>query len=450
MTQNGKATQLPASNLDAERAVLGSALRDNAVIDDLLLVVGAGDFYTDAHQKLFDVIVALHQAGRPADLVTVAEEMKHRRHVEDAGGYAYIGELWDAAPTAANALHYAAIVKEMAKYRALDHLAGELARMARDRSGPADEALEAAERGIFALRESALGNTVVDAAQAVGELLDYVDECDRRKGNFDSLRTGFVDLDSKTNGFRASSLALIAARPSVGKTALGAAIALNAALGGKPVLFVSLEQNRLELTQRMACSLAKIDSHRVDNGWLNDDEKQRLAVACNAIRRAPLFTADAGAQTVSQIAAQARRLKRRHALAGVFVDYLQFVRPENPRDPRYEQVGQISRQLKWLAKELKIPVVCMAQLNREVEARADPTPRLSDLRESGSLEMDSDTVMLLHRLGPAGGGGHDDEAALVQVNIAKQRNGATGTVCLAFEPKFTGFSNYAAFPSPGE
>jgi replicative DNA helicase len=270
----------------------------------------------------------------------------------------------------------------------------------------------------------------------VAEVYDHIDACKLREGNANGVKTGFTDLDNMTGGLPAGSLVLWAARPSVGKTSLGAGAALWLVLGGQPVFFASLEQTRMELMERMMCSRAKVDSHALREGLLRADELRRLRVAGDEIRRCPLEIDHGGRQSVSKIAANARRMKRRKGLAAIFVDYLQLIEPADRRAQRYEQVGDISRRLKAMAKDLAVPVVAMCQLNRDPEGRGDGKPKLSDLRESGSLEMDADCVVLLSRV--------RDERNVVELDVAKNRNGPTGEVKLVYQRIYTRFEDYAS------
>jgi replicative DNA helicase len=411
-------------------------LRDNATIDDVQLVLTSSDFYTDAHQRLFRAITDLHAKGQPVDLVTLANELKRRKEMEDIGGPAYLGELWDAAPTAANAGYYAQIVREKATFRALTWAGQRIAEDGYNQTGTGEEAVERAEREVFALGDRALGDDVVAADVVAGEVFDRIDAyCSG--DNSGGLKTGFRDLDAKTGGLHAGQLVLIAARTGVGKTALGSAVALNLARAEHRVLFCTLEQDRVELFERMACSLAKVDSHALRKNKLTAEQQDRLRAAVEELRAMPLFLSHAPRQTVLRIGANARRLKRRGGLDAVVVDYLQLVESSLPsRTPRYEQVGDISRRLKGLARELNVPVVALCQVNRGPEDRADRRPRLSDLRESGSLEMDADTVILLHR--------PQEEPGCIELDIAKQRNGPVGVERLAYLPQWTRFEDYAA------
>jgi replicative DNA helicase len=430
----------PPYNRHAEQAVLGSMLRDNRCIDDVQLILTAEDFYTDCHQRLFRAVADLHAAGQGVDLVTLAEELHRRRHTEDVGGPAYLAELWDAAPTAGNAGHYARIVRAKATFRALTRVGQCIAEEGFNQTGTEEEAVERAEREVFALSDRTLGADDDVAADVVaGEVFDRIDRyC---SGVAAGLLTGFTDLDAKTGGLHAGQLLLVAARTGVGKTALGCGITLNLAEAGHRVLFCTLEQERAEVGERMACSIAKVDSHALRKNRLTADQRDRLRAAVEQLRAMPLHFDHAPRQTILRISAKARRRKRRGGLDALVVDYLQLVESSLPsRAPRYEQVGDISRRLKGLAKELKVPVVCMAQLNRSPEDRADRRPRLSDLRESGNLEQDADTVILLHR--------PQEEPGCIELDIAKQRNGPTGVERLAYHAQWTRFDNYAAGQPP--
>jgi replicative DNA helicase len=432
--------RLPPQSLTAEQGILGAMLRDNAVIDEVVGSLSAEAFYGDAHMRIFRAIVALHDDGKRADLVTVAEELKRRGEIDDIGGYPYLALLWDAVPAPAASPQHVKIVRDTGVSRAVIHACTEIQRDAYD-GMPADELVEAAERKVFAIAESAVTGEVADAPQVVAEVFDHIDACKAGRGNAGGLKTGFVDFDNKTGGLHDSSLVLLAARPSVGKTSLGAGITLNLILDGRPVFFASLEQTRGELMERMMCCRAKVDSHALREGLLGADDIRRLGIAGEEIRRCPLTIDHGGRQTVLRIAANARRMKRRKGLAAVFIDYLQLIEPPDRRVKRYEQVGEISRRLKAMAKELAVPVVAMCQLNREPENRADGKPQLSDLRESGSLEMDADCVVLMSRAA--------QEKNVIVLDVAKNRNGPTGEVRLTYLPKWTRFENYVGPPLGG-
>jgi replicative DNA helicase len=435
--------RLPPQSREAERSVLGSMLRDNAMISVVVQLVRAENFYADAHQKIFQAIVALHdKSGQPVDVVLLAEELKQRGQIEDVGSYGYLGELWDAAPTAANAEYYAKIVRDRAVVRSLIHASTEILRDAYDQSQPADDLLEGAERKILDIAQMGITGQTFTLEQAIIEAYDRIDH--RNTGaemSISGLSTGYTDLDEITAGLQNSELVIVAARPSVGKTAFSLNIVRNIVVDEKqPVFFVSLEQSRIELAERLLCCQARVDSHKLRKGNLSSDDMEKLIEAGGILRNARLFIDDTPGQGMLRIAANARRLKLRHGLRLVVIDYLQLIEPDNRRDPRQEQVAQISRRLKFLARELSIPVVALAQVNRSSEDRQDHRPRLADLRESGSIEQDADTVMLLHRPDRYEPGQHE---GVVEVIIGKQRNGPTGEVTLAYIKQYMRFENFA-------
>jgi replicative DNA helicase len=435
--------RLPPQNLDAERSVLGSLLRDNEVIDVVTQIIAAESFYLDAHRKIFQAISDLHdKGGQPVDLVILAEELIKRGQLEDVGRATYLAELWDAAPTAANAEYYARIVRDKAIVRSLIHAGTEILRDAYDQNQPAEEMLEAAERKILDVAQMGVTGQTVTLEQAISETYRRIDDRATGKQKAGGLSTGFVDLNEITAGLHDGELIIIAARPSVGKTSFALGITRNVVVEERePVFFVSLEQSRIELAERLLCAQARVDSHRLRKGTLSSDDMDRLIDAGGVLRNGKLFIDDAPMQSMLRIAANARRLKLRHGLKLVVVDYLQLIEPDNRRDPRQEQVAQISRRLKALAKELQIPLIALAQVNRSSEDRQDHRPRLADLRESGSLEQDADTVMLLHRPDRYEPGQHE---GIIEVIIGKQRNGPTGEVTLAYLKQYMRYEDYAA------
>jgi replicative DNA helicase len=420
-------------------------LRDNVVIGDILQIVRPENLYFDAHQKIFQSITALYERGHPVDLVMLAEELKSRKHIEDIGGYGYLGELWDAAPTAANAEYYAKIVRDKAIIRHLIHASNEILRDAYDQAMPAEDLLEGAERKVLDIAEMGITGQTFTLAQAISEAYDRIDTRQQPdQTSISGLPTGFVDLDGMTAGLQNSELIILAARPSHGKTALALNIARHVAVEeGHPVFFVSLEQSRIELAERLLCSQAKVDSHKLRKGHLSSEDNRKLIDAAGYLRPSKLFIDDTAGQGMLRIAANARRLKLREKIRLVVIDYLQLIEPDNRRDSRQEQVAHISRRLKFLARELQIPVLALAQVNRSSEDRQDHRPRLADLRESGSIEQDADTVMLLHRPEMYEPGQYE---GVLEVLVAKQRNGPTGEIKLTFLKQFMRFENYVEAP----
>ncbi len=441
--------RLPPHSREAEKGVLGSVLRDNAVLSDVLQIIRVENFYFDAHQKIFQAITDTYNDGKPVDLVILHEVLKQRKQLEDVGGVAYLAELWDAAPTAANAEYYARIVREKAIVRNLIHASTELLRDAYDGVMAADELLGMAERRVLEIAEK---GTTGETHELKHVLDDAFTRIDQRAGtshlNISGIGTGLVDLDNITAGLQNNELIIVAARPSVGKTAFALNVVRHVVVEERlPVFFVSLEQSRVELAERLLCCQARVDSHKLRKGHLSSDDIQKLMTAGDQLKGnardgfVKLFIDDTPSRSMLQIAANARRLKLKHGIRMVVIDYLQLIEPENRKDPRQEQVAQVSRRLKFLARELQIPVVALAQVNRASEDRQDHKPRLSDLRESGSIEQDADTVMILHRPGKFDGGQDDN---VLEVIVAKQRNGPTGEVTLAYLKQFMRYENYAA------
>jgi len=441
--------RLPPQSREAEKGVIGSVLRDNAVLSDILNVIRPDNFYFDAHQKIFQAIIELYNDGKPVDTVILFETLRQRKQLEDVGGAEYLADLWDSAPTAANAEYYARIVRDKAVVRNLIHASTELLRDAYDGVTSADELLGVAERKILEIAEKGTTGETHDLKDTLTEAFNRIDQ---RAGtshlSISGIGTGFVDLDNITAGLQNNELVIIAARPSVGKTAFALNVVRHVITEERrPVFFVSLEQSRVELAERLLCCQARVDSHKLRKGHLNSDDMHKLMMAGDQLRGnakegfVKLFIDDTPARNMLQISANARRLKLRHDIKLVVIDYLQLIEPENRRDPRQEQVAQISRRLKFLARELQLPVIALAQVNRASEDRQDHKPRLSDLRESGSIEQDADTCMMLHRPGKFDGGQEDN---VLEVIVAKQRNGPTGEITLTYLKQFMRYENYAA------
>ena len=444
---NGLQARLPPHNLEAEQSVLGSIIRENNVLSDVVQIVEHPDhFYTDAHRKVFSAILELYGLSKPIDLVTLGEQLHQNKHVEDIGGYGYLAQIYDATPAAANAEYYARIVRDKSILRSLIHAGGDILRAAQNPSGPAQQVLEEAERKIFHIAETGIIGQYYTLEQALNEAYDRIDARHQRDPSAVSgLPTGFVDLDNITAGLQDSEMIIVAARPSVGKTAFTLGLVRNMAVDeGLPVFYVSLEQSRIELAERLLSCQAAFDGQRLRRGHLSSEDMQRIIAAGAILREAKIFIDDSPGQTMLRIMANARRLKHRHGIRAVFVDYLQLVEPDDRKESRQEQVAVISRRLKFMAKDLKIPVVACAQLNRAVEHRAEGEPKLADLRESGSIEQDADTVMLLHR--PKDKNTGQDIDGVLKIIIAKQRNGPTGSVMLTHIKHFMRFENYAGPP----
>jgi replicative DNA helicase len=437
--------QIP-QDVEAERAVLGSILLLPEVFDEVALVVRATDFYDDANRKIFETLLAMHDGGQRIDLMLLVDRLKKSDAYESTGGAAYLAEIGRQVPTAAHAEYYARIVADKAVLRSLIHASVDIQQFAYDPTCETREILGQAEERVFAILEDRGAGQVTPIAEVLQESLDRIDARMDHKHAFGGVETGFNDFDQLTGGLQKSELIVLAARPSMGKTALAMNMAEHAAIrAGVPVLFVSLEMSAIELGDRLLCSAAEVNGNRLRNGTISHDERRKLVNAAAEISQAPLYIDDSPSRTMTEIAANARRLKRRENLGLVVIDYLQLIDPDNPRDPRQEQVSKISRRLKGLARELAVPVLCLAQLNRQVESSHSNKPQLNHLRESGAIEQDADVVMFVHRDEYYQTNEEDRERVRGEADllIRKQRNGPTGDVKLTWVHEFTRFRNFS-------
>jgi replicative DNA helicase len=437
--------QIP-SNVEAERAVLGSILLLPDVFDEVALAVRAGDFYDDANRLIYEHLLAMHDSGQRVDLMLLVERLKKAGVYDAVGGAAYLAEVGRQVPTAAHAEYYAGIVAEKSLLRSLIHASIEIQQHAYDHSADTREILGKAEERIFGILEERGAGQASPISEVLQESLDRIDARMDQQHAFGGVATGLHDFDDMTGGLAKSELIILAARPSMGKTALAMNMAEHAAISGTPVLFVSLEMSGIELGDRLLCSFARVNGSRLRNGTITNDERKKLVTAAAQLSQAPLYIDDSPSRTMTEIAATARRLKRRSGLGLIVVDYLQLIDPDNPRDPRQEQVSKISRRLKGLARELEVPVLCLAQLNRQVESTSSNKPQLSHLRESGAIEQDADVVMFVHRDEYYMTSEEDREQVRGQADllVRKQRNGPTGDVKLTWLHEFTRFDNYAS------
>ncbi len=442
--------QLPQA-IDAEQGVLGSLLLLPEKFDEVALILRADDFYDERHQRLFQHLVEMHDMGRQIDPMLLLQKLRDAGDYELVGGAAYIAELGESVPTAAHAEYYANIVREKSILRSLIHASTDIIGDAHDPTLEPRSVLSRAEERVFSILESKGQGNVQTIREVLQEALTRIDA--RMNDDFahGGVETGFDDFDEMTGGLHPSELVILAARPSMGKTALALNMVEHVAVNCKqPTLFVSLEMSALELGDRLLCSRAKVNGHRLRNGHISKEESKLLIRTANEVSTAPLFVDDSPSRTMTEIAAAARRIKRRHGLSLVVIDYLQLIDPDNPKDPRQEQVSKIARRLKGLAREVSVPVLCLAQLNRQVEATRDNKPALSHLRESGAIEQDADVVMFVHREEYYQTNEEDRERCRgeAEILIRKQRNGPTGDVKLTWLHDFTRFTNAA--PQPHE
>jgi replicative DNA helicase len=442
--------QLPQA-IEAERGVLGSLLLLPEKFDEVALILRPDDFYDDANARIFAHLIEMHDTGKQIDAMLLVQHLRDSGDYDLVGGAAYIAELGEAVPTAAHAEYYAKIVHEKATLRSLIHASTDIIRDSYDPTIQPREMLSRAEERVFSILEEKGNAQVTSIREVLHEALARIDARMKNDHAFGGLETGFEDFDEMTGGLHANELLILAARPSMGKTALALNMVEHVAVNTQqPTLFVSLEMSKLELGDRLLCSRAKVNGHRLRNGHISKEESQLLIRTANDVSTAPLYIDDTPGRTMTEIAAAARRLKRRHGLSLIVIDYLQLIEPDNSSDPRQEQVSKIARRLKGLAREIAVPVLCLAQLNRQVEATRDNKPALSHLRESGAIEQDADVVMFVHREEYYQTNDEDRQRCRGEADllIRKQRNGPTGDVKLTWLHDFTRFTNAA--PEPHE
>ena len=437
------------SNMDAERAILGSILLKPNVCDDVALVVRPEDFCDESYQILYRHLLAMHDAGKRIDMTLVLERLRTAGDLERLGGVNSLTEVLESVPHAAHATHYADIVRDKAMLRSLIDAGSDILREAYDAFDEPRQLVSRAEERIFSILERRTNTEAKGISDVLQEALSRMDARMKNEHALGGVETGFTELDSLCGGLHNSELSILAARPSMGKTAIAMNIAEHVSMNLKmPVLFVSLEMACLELADRLLCSSARVNGHRLRNGTISQEDRRRLVQKSSEISSAPLFIDDAPGRTLTEIAAVARRLKRKQGLSLIVIDYLQLIEPDNPRDPRQEQVARIARRLKMMSRELDIPVLCLAQLNRQAEASRDNRPRLNHLRESGAIEQDADVVFFVHREEYYQTNDEDRERTKGQAEIiiAKQRNGPVGDIKLLWQSDFTRFVNLEQRP----
>ena len=448
------AGRMVPESLSAEAAVLGSMIVDPSCIGEVIEHLGAdaaGAFYRVENQVIFDAIVSLYETnrGEGIDAVLLRDELERRKQLENVGGIEYIGRILESVPSSANVMYYARIIKDKQMLRELITAASEILDSAHDISGETDEKLDAAEQKIFAITNKKItgqASPIMDLVTRAYELIE------KRQGHHvTGLATGFYELDEMTCGLQNGAMIIIAGRPSMGKTALALNIAEHiGAIEQQPVAIFSLEMGRQQLAERFLCSNSRIESQLVRKGMLDTEHYEKLAKACGILGEAPIYIDDSAGLTPLQMRAKARRLKARHDIKCIILDYMQLMTLGVGRvESRQQEITAISRYMKAMARELDIPVVVLSQLNRSPEGREGHRPRMSDLRESGSIEQDADVVILLHREDYYHRGEENyQDNNIADVIIAKQRNGPTGAVQLTFLEKFTRFENLAHADEP--
>jgi replicative DNA helicase len=435
--------KLPPQSIEAEESVLGGVLLDNNSLDRALEILTPDDFYREVHRKIMRAMIDLNQRNEPVDLITLAEELKGRGELQEIGGAAYLAELADKVPTAANVSYYARIVHQKSVLRSVIDATTAIARGAFESGADVDGFLDQAEQQIFAISERKIRPAFFHVRDIMLNTMDSIEQMYERRELVTGVPTGFIDLDRLTAGLQPADLIIVAGRPSMGKTAFALNIAQHVGITGNlGVAIFSLEMSKEQLGLRMLCSEARIDQAKVRTGSIPDTAFPELAKAAGRLSASHIFIDDTPGLSALELRAKARRLKReREANLGlVIVDYLQLMRGHEGADNREQEISSISRSLKALAKELNVPIVALSQLNRQVETRGDKRPIMADLRESGAIEQDADVIGFLYRPIVYDKNADEGEAELI---LAKQRNGPIGTVPLTFISKYTRFENRA-------
>jgi replicative DNA helicase len=437
----------PPHSVEAEQSVLGALLIDGTAWDQVADIVTAEDFYRPDHRLIYEALAELIATGRPGDVVTVSEQLERRARLEDVGGLAYLGTLARDTPTAANARAYAGIVRERALLRRLIEAGRAIASSVFSDEGlPARDLVDRAEALVFEIAEQGArsGSGAMRVSALLPALIDKIDEWHSNPNKLRGLATGFSDFDSKTGGLRAGDLIVIAGRPSMGKTTLAVNMAEFAAVSPDSkaaVAIFSMEMPSEQLVTRMLSSIGHVPLNSIRSGRISDDDWVRITAATSQLSEARIFIDESAGLTPTELRARARRLKREHGLDLVVVDYLQLMQVPGTQENRATEIAEISRGLKALAKELAVPVIALSQLNRSVEQRTEKKPVMSDLRESGAIEQDADMILLIYR----------DEVydknttkkGIAEIDLAKHRNGETGTFLLTFQGQYTRFVNFA-------
>ncbi|MFJ7737941.1 replicative DNA helicase [Lysinibacillus sp. NPDC097287] len=433
--------RVPPHNREAEQSVIGAVFLDPQALITASEILLADDFYQNAHKKIFETMLSLSDRGKAIDVVTVTEELSAKKELEDVGGLSYLLELANAVPTAANIAHYAKIVEEKALLRRLIRVATKIVEDGYTREDEVEALLSEAEKKMMEVSSRKNAGDFKHVKDVLVETFDNIEQLQSRKGDVTGIPTGFRDLDHITAGFQRNDLIIVAARPSVGKTAFALNVAQSVAVQAREnVAIFSLEMGAEQLVMRMLCAEGNIDAQVLRTGALTTEDWGKLTMAMGSLSNSGIFIDDTPGVRVNEIRAKCRRLSQEHGLGMILIDYLQLIQGSGkPGENRQQEVSEISRSLKGLARELKVPVIALSQLSRGVEQRQDKRPMMSDLRESGSIEQDADIVAFLYR-----DDYYDKESEsknMIEIIIAKQRNGPTGTVTLAFKKEFNKFIN---------
>jgi replicative DNA helicase len=434
--------KLPPQNLEAEQSVLGGILIENEAINKVIEILTPEDFYRDAHRRIFGALIILSERDEPSDLITLTNELQKKKELDLIGGASYLASLIDSVPTAANIEYYAKIVKEKAVLRKLINTSTEIITRSYEYLGDVESLLDEAEQEIFQISGSRVKPSFYPIRDVVKGSFKTLERLYEKKELITGVPSGFKELDRLTAGFQASDLIIVAGRPSMGKTAFCLNIAQYAAVEKRiPVAIFSLEMSKEQLGIRMLCSEAHVEGTRLRTGFLNESDWPKLTIAAGNLSEAPIYIDDIAALTALELRAKTRRLRAEHDLGMVVIDYLQLMKGRTRVESRQQEISEISRSLKALAKELNIPVIAVSQLSRKTEERTGNRPQLSDLRESGAIEQDADVILFIYRDEVYNRSEDNPNRGIAEVIIGKQRNGPIGKIDLAFLDKFTTFKD---------
>ena len=441
---------VPPQNIEAEQALLGTILLQDKSLLKIIETLNADDFYRDAHKNIYRAMVQLFENREPHDLITVTSLLRDQNKLEQIGGAAYLASLTDIIPFSGTLVHHARIVRQKSVLRRLIRTTSDVAARCYQEQDDIDSLVDEAEQTIFEIARSKKGQGFEPMSTIVPRAFERIEKLFERKEHVTGVATGFPDLDKMTAGLQPSDLIVVAGRPSMGKTALAMNMAQHAAIVDKnPVAVFSLEMSMDQLALRMLCSLGRVDSQRIRTGRLQQRDWPNLTRATGMLSDAPIFIDDSAAMTVLEMRAKARRLKAEYDLGMVIVDYLQLMKGRSNTENRAQEISEISRSLKAMAKELKVPVVALSQLNRSLESRTDKRPQLSDLRESGAIEQDADVIIFIYRDEVYKQAPDNPNRGIAEIIVGKQRNGPIGTVKLTFLAEYTTFETYTSIEPPG-
>jgi len=433
--------KLPPQNLEAEQSILGAVLIDNEALPKVLEILDPGDFYKLSHKKIFNAMTDLFDKNEPIDLITLTDQLKRKDELDAVGGLSYLSSLVDMTPTSANIRYHSKIVREKALLRGLIQSAQDISSRVYEDNLDAEDLVDYAEKAIFHISDKKIKASFVTLKDVIKDSFEMIENLYDKKDTITGVPSGFSDLDDLTTGFQKGDLIIVGGRPSMGKTAFALNVAQYVGLEVRePVAIFSLEMAKEQLAFRMLCAEALVNSNSIRKGFIKKEDWHKLTSAASNLTGAPIFIDDSSGVTVLELRAKARRLKMEHGLSLIIVDYLQLMRGKGSFERREQEISDISRSLKGLAKELSVPVIAVSQLNRSVEQRRPPTPILADLRESGAIEQDADVILFLYRDEIYN---KDSKKGIAEIIIAKQRNGPTGNVHLSFLSNCTRFMNMA-------